>query len=176
MKKVLLLLLIGVLACVLCACGSGTDAEEPAGEEAAAEEAAEETAPAEPAVELKTDSAYAVELKDPVFMEDSEGKSVMILPYNFTNNSEETGNAAFSVYIKAFQDGIELGKALVWSDELPEDLAALNENSMKDLRPGASIDCIASFELASTSDVEVEVTELISLDNTPLAVQVYPVQ
>ena len=140
-------------------------------EEAAAEQAADNTTP-----ESTSDGKYGVELKDAQVVTNFEGKNILVVKYTFTNNSEDTTSATVALYIKAFQDGVQLESGFLFTDDLTEDLAPLQENDWKDIRPGTSIDCYAGFELDSTSEVEVEATELISFDNTILASKIYTVQ
>ena len=161
MKKVLLLLLMGVLAMSLCACGapadSGSDETATEAQEAATGEA--EQAEAEPAV--NTDSAYAVELKDAHRISNYEGVDTLLVVYSFTNNSEDTTSAAVALYIQAFQDGVELESGYATSGDLPEDISGLYDNDWKDIRPGTTLDCYACFELDSESEVEVEANEFL---------------
>ena len=169
MKKLLLLLMVGILALTLCACGASP----------ATEETTEETA--EPAVdntteEAATDAPYVVELKDAQLLTNFEGEQVFAVFYSFTNNSEETTSATVALYVKGFQDGVQLEPGYLAQDDLPADKATMYEADWKDIRPGTTIDCYQTFVLTSTSEVEVEVTELFSFDNTILASKTYSVQ
>lgn len=171
MKKVLLLIMVCFCIIILCACGGqpAEEATEPA--EEAAEQATDNTAP-----EAASDGKYGIELKDAQVVTNYEGKNILVVKYTFTNYSEDTTSATVALYIKAFQDGVQLENGFLYTDDLTEDLAPLQENDWKDIRPGASIDCYAGFELDSTSEVEVEVTEFISFDSTILASKTYAVQ
>ena len=171
MKKALLLIMVCFCMIILCACGSQPAEEATEAAEETAEQATDNTTS-----EAATDAKYGVELKDAQIVTNYEGKDILVVKYAFTNNSEDTVSATVALYIKAFQDGIQLENGFLFTDDLPEDLAPLQENDWKDIRPGASIDCYAGFEFDNTSEVEVEATELISFDNTILASKIYTVQ
>lgn len=170
MKKVLIGMFLVVLALCLCACGSqpAEESAEPATEEAeqAAEPAEDNTAPA--------DAPYTVELLEAQKLTNYDGQELFVVFYNFTNNSEETISAAVALYIKAFQDGVQLDTGYLDEDHVPE--GKTYDADWKDLRPGTTLECYEEFVLTSTSDVEVEVTEFASFDDEILASKVYSVQ
>ena len=169
MKKTLFGVLLLILVLCLCACGATEEATEQAAEETeqAAEPAEDNTA---------TDAKYAVELLDAQKLTNYEGEEVFAVFYNFTNNSEETVSATVALYVKAFQDGVQLDNGYLAESDLPEDKASTYDADYKEVRPGTTIQCCEEFKLTSTSDVEVEVTEFMSFDNAFLASQVYSVQ
>ena len=171
MKKALLLIMVCFCMIILCACG-GQPAEEATEQEEAAEQAAE------PATDntANSDSSYVVELLDAQKLTNYEGKEVFTVFYSFTNNSEETVSAAVALYIKAFQDGVELEKGYLAENDLPAEKAATYDADWKDIRPGTTLECYEEFILTSTSEVEVEVTEFMSFDNAILAAKSYAVQ
>lgn len=170
MKKMLLGILLLTLAVCLCACGS-TQPAEPAPAEPAA------TEPVEAVVDNTAPAAkYDVELLDAQKLTSYDGEELLVVFYNFTNNSEDTTSATIALHFKAFQDGVQLDSGYLSEDGLPADKAATYDADWKDIRPGTTIQCYAAFVPASTSDIEVEVTELISFDNTILASKVYSVQ
>ena len=103
---------------------------------------------------------YDVKINGYRLAKDYENKDVLILQYTFTNNSEEAAAAMWSIYPKAFQDGIELETAFMMDDTY------LGGNGDKELKPGISIDCESAYSLPNlVSPVEIEVTELISFDD-----------
>lgn len=174
MRKMLFGVLLLMLVFSLCACGAAEPAAEEATEPAAEEQAAE---PAQDnTTEATADAAYVVELLDAQKLTNYEGKEVFTVFYNFTNNSEETTSAMVALYIKAFQDGIQLETSYLSEGDLPEDKAGTYDNDWKDIRPGTTLECYAAFELDSASDVEVEVTEFASFDDEILTSKVYSVQ
>lgn len=135
---------------------STTDAPEPAespSEEAPAEESPEEAA-----------GQYGVTIDGSRQTKDYEGKKSLAVDFTFTNNSDEAANFMFAVSAKAFQDGIELERAIVTGDKKFD-----SGNSMKDIKPGKSIKVQEAYVLDGKADVVIEVTELISFDDTLLA-------
>lgn len=159
-------LLAVVLSCLLAlsACGNGSTtnnkpaASAPVDTSGSSQEVSQE----EPTPSEMTDSGnlgdYHVEIKDGVLAEDYNGEPALIVTYSWTNNSEETTNAMVSISEKAFQDGVELESAIIMDTSVYDSGA-----SMKDVRPGTSIDVQCAFELANqTSPVEVELSELFN--------------
>lgn len=169
MRKMLFGVLLLILVLCLCACGATEETTEQAAEETeqAAEPAEDNTAASAP---------YAVELLDAQKLTNYNGEEVFAVFYNFTNNSEDTISATSALFVKAFQDGVELDTGYLADADLPEDKAGTYGADYKDVRPGTTIECYEEFVLTSTSDVEVEVTEFMSFDDTILASKVYSVQ
>lgn len=112
---------------------------------------------------------YHVEIKNGVLTEDYSGNPVCIITYSWTNNSDEATSAIFAIEEKAFQDGVELEMALLVSDAY--DAGA----SMKEVKPGATLDVQCAFVLANkTSDVEIELTEQFDFSkSSPKVVKVF---
>ncbi len=97
---------------------------------------------------------YHVEIKGASIVKDDDGSPAIVVTYAWTNNSEDTTMASDTVYPKAFQDGVQLDSTWVNSEEY--DIWA----DAKEVRPGATIDLQAMFELTSeTSTVEFEISE-----------------
>ena len=172
MKK-LLAVLIGLL--LLAGCGSpsaapnGTTPSDPpaasAEPESPATEQPAEEAPEEAPGELAVDSTYAVTIDGSRVSKTYDGKPALIVDFTFTNNSDEAANFMFATRVQAFQDGIELGSAFISDDKKYDP-----DSAMKDIKPGKSLKVQSAFELADKkTDVEIEVTELISFDDTVLA-------
>lgn len=95
---------------------------------------------------------------------DYEGKPALVVSYKFTNNAADNKMFLSSVSGKAFQDGVQLETAIITGDD------GINaENQMKELKTGASIEVDVAYLLDNeTSDVEVEVSELISFSDEKL--------
>ena len=105
---------------------------------------------------------YDIEIKSCRIAKDYEGNDVVIVKYGFTNNSDKATSFAVAMHDTVFQNGVELESAFV----LDEDADFESENYMKDIKGGATIDVEKAFKLDdATSDIEVEVKELISLNN-----------
>lgn len=130
-------------------------AEQPAEEQA--EQPAEEQAP----------SKYAVTIDGSTVTTDYEGKPAIIVDYTFTNNSDDATSFAVACSQKAFQNGVQLANAVVMDD--------LGNGYLAEIKPGATTSARMAYSLTDESDVTVEVTELISFDDTILAEATFPV-
>lgn len=96
---------------------------------------------------------YTVEILDSRLTTDWEGAPVIIITYRFTNNSEEAISAFTALYLKAYQNGVELLRAYFVDDYS-------SDNEMKDLRLATSLEIEVAFKLNdSISPVEFVVTE-----------------
>ena len=93
---------------------------------------------------------------------DYEGNPVIGVKYEYTNNGEENMMFEIAVNAQAFQDGVQLETAIL------DETSAEYDNSMKEIKTGTTVTCEVYYKLTSESDVEVEVTELISLDDAKL--------
>lgn len=112
---------------------------------------------------------YQVEIKGASVAQDYNGNPVIIVTYSWTNNSSETTSAIVSVLAKAFQDGIQLENAIVANNNVYDSAA-----SMKDVRPGTTIDVQVAFVMTSDSVVEFELSEIMSLNGNIVAMSFDP--
>ena len=122
---------------------------------------------AEP-TEAKNDSSigdYEVEILSCRLSKDYEGKDVVIITYNFTNVSgDEAASFMWAFTDKVYQGGIECEHAYVLDDDTYD-----SANRDKEIKAGASLEVECAYVLNdTTTDIEVEVTELISLDETKI--------
>lgn len=101
-----------------------------------------------------------VEIKGAFLSQDYEGNPAIVITYAWTNNSEETTSAMATTMEKAFQDGVELDTAIITDDYRYD-----GDSSTKDVRPGTTIDVQCAFVMTSTSTVEFELSEWISLSD-----------
>ncbi|MGM7666736.1 DUF5067 domain-containing protein [Microbacterium sp. A93] len=128
-----------------------------------------ETPAVAPAAEEKSTSDLGVTIGGASFSEDYEGAPVIVVDFEFTNGSEETTSFMMSTTTQAFQGGIELDAYSIGVEGLD------SNNSMTDLKPGASIDVQVPFTLRDESPVTVEVGEMFSLDGGLLDTQKFDV-
>lgn len=164
MKKIFVMLM---LTTALVGCGStGTTTNQ--GTEQVKETAAVETQEEKQVTEDGTLGKYKIEFgsAEKVTSEYEEGDLLMVT-YTFTNNSEEAVAADISLMLKAFQDGIEVDKVF--------DSSLTGDNASKSIKPGASLECKQLFKLTSTSDLEVEATDLFSFDDS-VVTKTYTIQ
>ena len=181
MKKVLVLLLVLVLAFSVVACGGETSTDESkTGEEVTDEptENAEESNEVEAYIEDKSDTEseetseietettlgtefktgpYTVKVNSVRRGKDYEGNDVVIINYNWTNNSEDTTSWMGSMMTQVFQDGVELEHAIMM-EGINTDL------SLKEVRPGTTLEGIEeAFVTTSENPLEIEVVALEEL-------------
>ncbi|MCR5666960.1 MAG: DUF5067 domain-containing protein [Eubacterium sp.] len=165
--KIFSLLVITVMAFSLTACGgttestdTGSSAETQTQEEADASEESEETEEATDEGDL---GDYYVKIGKASFTKDYEGNKVIVINFDFTNNSEEKASAMWSLGYTAFQNGVELETAIVDDDSYDLDKAD------KEIKTGVTLEkCQVAYVLEDDSPVEFEVSELVSLSDDTL--------
>lgn len=149
---------------LLSGCSTPTTSEKdqaaPGSSASAAETA---SAPAE-----ASDSEFGVTIDGSHQTKDYDGKKALVVDFTFKNNSDEATSFMFAVSAKAFQNGVELDTAVVGDDKKYD-----SGKSMKEIKPGASTKAQAAYLLSDSSDVSVEVTQLFSLDDTPIATKTF---
>lgn len=187
MKKKAFAFLLAAMALAFAACGGtsggtnsppdrpGKPAESGPAENEPAESEPEESEPA-PAQEQGRSvgsgdlGSSHVEIKGAALASDYEGNPAIIITYAWTNNGDDTTSAMVSIGEKAFQDGVQLETALIMDSSVYE-----AGSSMKDVRPGTTIDVQCAYALTSdTSTVEFELTEWISFSDDMVTMDFEP--
>lgn len=113
---------------------------------------------------------YYVEIENAFVTQDREGNPALVVTYAWTNNSENTTNAMTALAEHAFQDGVEIGFAVISGEPRYEP-----GTSAVNIRPGASTEVQCVFALSNvTSPVEFEVSELISLSRETVSASFDP--
>lgn len=154
MKKILSVILAAlvVLSFAVFALGSGESGTESQGSGQAEGQSASET----------TLGNYEVEIKSCRLAKDYAGKDVVIVNYGFTNNADEPASFAWTFEDQVYQGGIGLNEAYILADSANYS----SDNQTKEIKKGATLDVEVAYELNdTTTDVEVEVSELISFDD-----------
>ena len=125
--------------------------------------------PGNASVEDKVDGAigdYSVVFDSCRLAEDYEGDPVVIVKYVFTNIKRDDSisfTTAFKDYV--YQNGIGLNKAFILDDSANYS----SDNQTKEIKKGASIEVEVAYELNdTTTDIEVEVEEFISFNDTKI--------
>lgn len=182
-KRVLTLVLGAAVILSLAACGAPDDGG--AGKEPDNSNEVSESVPSEQVSEPSGDGdsgdgaqsvgsgdlgACHVEIKGAALTKDYEGNPAIVITYAWTNNSDDTTSAMVSIGEKAFQDGVQLESAMIIGNDSYD-----AEASMKDVRPGTTIDVQCAFVLTSeTSTVEFELTEWISFSDDVVSMDFDP--
>ena len=94
---------------------------------------------------------------------DYEGKNVVIVKYIFSNVSGDNATSFMVAFDdNVYQNGVGLNNAYVLNDSANYS----EDNQMKEIKAGASLDVEVAYELNdTTTDIEVEVKELFSFDD-----------
>lgn len=129
------------------------------------EPAQEETSapPIAPSSGAGTVGDYYVEIQSAFIANDHEGSPAIIVTYSWTNNSDRTTNALTVLSEKAYQHGVQLDRAIIYSSETPGYEA---NTSTRNLRPGATTEVQCAFSISdSTAEVELEISEFIGFSS-----------
>ena len=99
---------------------------------------------------------------------DYEGNNILVINYDFTNNSDTEQMASFAVNFTAYQNGIETDSFLM-SDDI--DLGI----GQKKIKPGTTITGVQTGAvLEDDSVLTIELDELISFDDLVFTIEVDP--
>lgn len=116
--------------------------------------------------ETTADSDFTVTVDDCTVTEDYEGNPAIVVTYTWTNNSDDTAAFYTTFTVDAYQNGVELDSAYFLAND---DEFDLNASSNK-IKSGATQTVQVAYKLSDeTTDVEIEVTEWLSFDDTVLA-------
>lgn len=144
MKKLTAVILTALLAFSVAACSSESSSSEQA----------------EGPKDSGTLGEYEVAIKDCEVTQDYDGKDAVVITYEFTNNGDDAASFDVAMMTKVFQDGVELEYTSVYIDE--ESLEAVDDDCMKSIKPGNSLEVKTARVLDNTSSpVEVEVEEFL---------------
>lgn len=93
---------------------------------------------------------------------DYKDAPIVIVKYKFTNNGDEPASFSWSLEDRAFQDGVGLNECYT-----ADDCANYSyDNQTKEIKKGASLYVEVAYVLNdSTTDVEIEVSELFSFSD-----------
>ena len=122
---------------------------------------------------LLTVGPYELRYKDAKILEASDGKDILILILDFTNNSTETISYLWAVLDWAEQDGTDLD----YAHASTYDLYDVTESQDEEVAPGKTVEVQSAFILADpTKQVKVSFEEMdggksdtITIDPSPLS-------
>jgi len=152
LKVFLAVLLIAAFA--LCAMGSGESGEKDQGSGTT-----EKTEKSEDSI-----GKYSVVIDSCRLAKDYEGADVVIVKYIYTNVADEDATAFYIAFDDTvYQNGVGLNEVYV----LAESANYSADNQTKEIKKGASLEVEVAYTLNdTTTDIEVEVEELFSFDDT----------
>lgn len=106
---------------------------------------------------------YKVEIKSARMTKDYSGDDVIVITYNFTNNSKKDSAFFTAFEDKVYQEGIGLNGAYILKEGDPYSA----DNQTKNIKTGTSLDVDVAYTLNDkTTDVDVEVGEFFSFNDT----------
>lgn len=153
-KRVLAILFASLLAISLTACGSETEPAEDTETETATETEQQEETPA--ASDTATVGDFEVSIGDAAMVSDDyTGEEAFLVNFTFTNNSEETTSPMLALMVEAYQDGVQLERAIIGSEDFDASSESLN------VQPGGSNEFQLVFTLTSETPVQVIAEEFL---------------
>lgn len=157
MKKVKLLLAV-LLVCtfVFFALGSGEDTSSDQGKGSADAQEKEEGEIGD----------YTVVIDSCRLAKDYSGKPVVIVKYVYANVANEEATSFMVAFDETvYQNGVGLNESYI----LDKSANYSSDNQMKEIKKGASLDVEVAYELNdTTTDIDVEVEELFSFNDTTI--------
>lgn len=157
-KRLIIFAVIAVLIIIVIALGAGGSegGSEAGGTTVAGGE--QQISEAPKAVDGKLGN-YVCTFKTAIKCKNWEGKDAVKIVYNFTNNASNPMSFDAALEDKVFQDGIALETTFTSADE--------NEIWDVEIKPGVTKEVTKIYQLRnSTSDLEIEVGEWLSFDDT----------
>ena len=153
-KKILSLILAGVLVLCLAACGGDEPTTNSTTATPVTNAVETTTVPVVPGVGV-VDECY-VEILDIVKTVNYNDADTIIIPVKFINNSTKAEAFATTCTLTAYQVGIEMSDAF--------SVKGVDTNVMTKIQPGSSLIVYKMFLLNGDSDIDVQVTEYIAID------------
>lgn len=115
---------------------------------------------------------YHVEIQDAFLASDFEGNPAIIITYTWINNSDETVSALSALSEKAFQNGVQIDRAVVYSRDTP---GYDSGTASRSIRPGTESEVQCAYTLRDrVSTVEFEVTEFLGLSGSMVSMNFDP--
>ena len=157
LKKLLAGVCALTMAAALSACTTETTDSESSKVESSAAESKEESAESsEESSEEETEAAeFTFAINSTSLGKDYEDKDVLIIKYDFTNNSDEATSFTFACQDTVFQDGIECDSTVIGCDDID------SQEQLNDIQPGKTYTVTIGYHISDTSKpVDVVVTDL----------------
>ena len=133
-----------------------TDSESSKVESSAAESKEESAESSEESSEEETEAAeFVFAINSTSLGKDYEDKDVLIIKYDFTNNSDEATSFTFACQDTVFQDGIECDSTVIGCDDID------SQEQLNDIQPGKTYTVTIGYHISDTSKpVDVVITDL----------------
>lgn len=156
-KRILAGICVLTMVAALSACTTETTDSESSKVESSAAESKEESAESsEESSEEETEAAeFVFAINSTSLGKDYEDKDVLIIKYDFTNNSDEATSFTFACQDTVFQDGIECDSTVIGCDDID------SQEQLNDIQPGKTYTVTIGYHISDTSKpVDVVVTDL----------------
>lgn len=98
----------------------------------------------------KTDSRYNVTI-DSARTATEYGKKIIIVTYTFTNNSDKETSFTVAIGDKAYQNGVQLSRAVSSSAD--------TQKALSNIQPGVTVTLEEAYQLDDSSEVTVKCTD-----------------
>lgn len=133
-----------------------TDSESSKIESSAAESKEESAESSDESSEEETEAAeFVFAINSTSLGKDYEDKDVLIIKYDFTNNSDEATSFTFACQDTVFQDGIECDSTVIGCDDID------SQEQLNDIQPGKTYTVTVGYHISDMSKpVDVVVTDL----------------
>lgn len=107
----------------------------------------------------ETKSDFEFKINSASFGSDYEGKDVLIIEYDFTNNSDKAASFTFACQDTVFQDGIECDSTVVGCDEVDV------QEQLNDIQPGKTYTLKVGYHISDKSKpVDVVITDILGIN------------
>jgi hypothetical protein len=163
--KCMLLVVLGVFTCIILIGCSGTSSAGNAGTNSSS--GYDSTTQAETAPDNTSQEEFAVTIDSAEVANSYADERAILVTMTFTNNSENATSFSPTIQDKAFQNGVQLEFTVV-SDT--------DDNSYKEIKPGATITVQRAYILEDDSTVTVELSEWLSFSGKILATKDFEVK
>jgi hypothetical protein len=157
MKKNRIAAGILAIACGFCISGCGDSGESSSTVSEATTTVAEAETQGETEAQAEkpaSDAKFAFEIVSTAMSTDYEGKSVLVVEYNFTNNSDETTSFTFACRDKVFQNGIECDSSVIGCDDVDSQM------QLTDIQPGTTYTLKVGYHAEPGTPVDIQITSL----------------
>ncbi len=101
-----------------------------------------------------SDSEFAFEVVSTSMSTDYEGKSVLVVEYNFTNNSEKATSFTFACQDKVFQNGVECDSSVIGCDAIDSQM------QLNDIQPGTTYTLKVGYHAEAGTPVDIQITSM----------------
>lgn len=131
-------------------------------EESSLEDSVEDESSEEEIVEESSEeetTEYSFEIAGSSISADYNGDPVLVVEYNFTNNSDDAISFMIACQDTAFQNGIECDSTVIGCDDYD------SKEQMNEIQPGTTYAVHVGYHLQdTTSPVDIEITDLLGLN------------